>query len=83
MWFVCYSYSECGKQYLGGVKERSDGTFSAFLQNKHSPFQDVLGDKKRIRFSTFDQALLFLEDFLRDYLGFKNVQSVSPKEGIF
>lgn len=83
MWFVCYSYSEDEKQYLGGVKERSDGTFSAFLQNKHSPFQDVLGEGKKYRFETFDQALAWLEDFLRCNLGFCHVESINPQEGIF
>lgn len=83
MKIICYSYSDNGKQYLGGVKELPNGSYALLLQDKHSPFCDVLGDYKNAVFSSFEQALAFLEDFLRERLSFRNVVSVSPKEGIF
>lgn len=82
MELICYSYSSNGKQFLGGVKEQN-GVFSILLQDKKSPFYDVLGSDKFLYFQSFNEALQYLEWFLKEELHLSNIVPSNQKKGVF
>lgn len=79
---TCYSYIESGRQLLGGIKEVDNG-FSLLLQDNAAPFSDLLGADKRIVFSSFQQALEYLEFTICLMTGKDKVLPRKTMSGVF